>query len=167
MREWAKIKHIKSQRDFLPNEIDAFLSSPLALSPDLTHMNQPVAEPRDLSRYLVVHHTNPKLLYCHLTKRQVRNTYEDAHKHIDGAFFRHKSYEKIRSQLVRKVKVKLESKLRLAMKMIELKRMPKLRLSKKEDLLSEYNVFLKGFPRHHKLSRIIRFSRLIAMTCKS
>jgi hypothetical protein len=54
----------------------------------------------------------------------------------------------------------------MARKLIDLNRMQKLRLSSKQDRLSEYNVLLKGFPRRDKLRRIIRYSRLIVLGMK-
>jgi hypothetical protein len=96
----------------------------------------------------------------------VRNTYEDAYKHVEGAYFVHKSYEKIRALMVSKRKKAFVQKMAMARKLIDLNRMQKLRLSSKQDRLSEYNVLLKGFPRRDKLRRIIRYSRLIVLGMK-
>lgn len=54
----------------------------------------------------------------------------------------------------------------MARKLIELKRMPKLRLTRRCDLMSDHNVLLKGFPRRDKLRRIVRYSRLVVMGMK-
>ena len=123
-------------------------------------------DPSLLSRYLAEHKTNPRLLYCYLTKKNVRNTYEDAYKHIDGAYFVHKSYERIRRLMVAKYKKPFVQKMTMARKLIDLNRMKKLRMSSRKDRLSEYNVLLKGFPRRDKLRGIIRFSRLLVLGMK-
>lgn len=81
--------------------------------------------------------------------------------HVDGAFFRHKAYEKIRATMVRTRKKKYVQKIASAKRLIERGHMTRLQLSNQKDLRSEYNVFLKGFPRRDKLRRIMRFSRLI------
>ena len=72
----------------------------------------------------------------------------------------------VRALMVSRRKKPFVQKMAMARKLIDLKRMEKLRVTRKKDRLSEYNVLLRGFPRRDKLRRIIRFSRLIVLGMK-
>ena len=65
--------------------------------------NMPVKDPEALSCFLSHHKHNDtnkqSLLFCRLTKKDIRNRKGDAVKHIEGSLFRHKFYEMFRKKL--------------------------------------------------------------------
>ena len=99
------------------------------------------------------------MLYCMLTKRQIRNSLREAEMHTEGKYFRHKYYERMRS-VFRKRKGKLESALRYARKLIGLGKLQRL----KPGSSSEHNVLQKGFLKRKRYQKIQRYSKLIILS---
>ena len=94
-----QIKHTDTGRDLLPDQITEFLAN---LKPRLSiEERSRVTDPTGLSSWLSYHKGNENYLYCHLTRRQVKNDLHHARLHIDGKLFKHRFYEWKRRKLAR------------------------------------------------------------------
>ena len=118
-----------------------------------------VSEPRDLSRFLTEHNANPEFLYCHLTRKQIKNDYKHAQLHMDGKLFRHKFYEWLRKKMSKR-RGDLVSSIKVTRSLIENKRIQKL----KPGDTSSNNVLDRGFLKRRKLKLISRYSKLVVLS---
>ena len=160
--EWAKLRHLPSGHEILPDQVADFLSkSGSNVNAISAKRKKPVEDPRELSKFLSVHKSQESFLYCHLTRKQLPNDLHHAELHINGKYYRHKFYEWLRRKFAHKRK-ELCSSMRLTRKMIEHGKLEKLRLGDK----SERNTLEKGFMKAKKLRRISRYSKLIILSFK-
>lgn len=70
--EWAKLRHVESGLEIVPDRLSEFLTSTcerLSLHQAQAELRKPVAEPRELSTFLTVHKSDANYLYCHLTRK--------------------------------------------------------------------------------------------------
>ena len=144
--DWAKLKHVRSKHEFMPSKLQDFLTSATFLESALSEKVEPVTEPSEISRFLKAHKSNNRMLFCVLTKKQIRNNWQDANLHVEGALFKHKFYEHLRARF-QKSKRKLESELKITRKQIELGQMKRMRRGSND----QRNLLHKGFLKQRKL----------------
>ena len=103
-----QIKCISTDHECVAATLDDYLKKNEAKLLKLNDMDffsvalKPVKNPFAISGYLKEDKENTKFLYCTLTKKQIKNSHIDAHKHVDGAYFRHKFYEMFRQKCIKK-----------------------------------------------------------------
>ena len=120
-----------------------------------------VTKPGEFSTFLTVHKANDYYLYCHLTRKQIKNDMHHAKLHMDGKLFTHKLFEWTRRKILPQQK-ELLKRMRMTRK---LQSLGKLEMLRRGDT-SENNILDRGFLKRRKLRNIRRYSKLIILGFK-
>ena len=113
---------------------------------------KPCTDPKAISKFLDLDKRDNHYLFCHLTKRRIRNTETDAVQHVTGWLYKKKMYEHWKRQMIKR-KNEYELSLKQTKRKIENGDWPLLKSAKGLYIpkFDSRNVLFRGYPRRCKL----------------